>query len=189
MGKKISIDSATMMNKVFEVIEAQRIFDLDLGKFTILIHPDSYIHSIVKFNNGLIKICAHDTDMSIPIFNSIYLNERKNYKSKDLNLNLLNNLNFKKPDNKRFPVLKILKKIPNYNSLLETILVSANDELVNLFLKGKIKYPLIHTILNRIVNKKRFKRYRKIKVKNIEQIYRLSKEVRLIINKLCNKNR
>ena len=61
MGKKISIDSATMMNKVFEVIEAQRIFDIELKKFKILVHPYSYVHSIVKFNNGTTKILVHDT--------------------------------------------------------------------------------------------------------------------------------
>ena len=72
MGKKISIDSATLMNKVFEIIEAQRIFKIDIKKFEILIHPKSYIHSIIKFINGQIKILAHDTDMKIPIFNSIY---------------------------------------------------------------------------------------------------------------------
>ena len=62
MGKKISIDSATLMNKVFEIIEAQRIFNIDIKKFEILIHPKSYIHSIIKFINGQIKILAHDTD-------------------------------------------------------------------------------------------------------------------------------
>ena len=72
MGKKISVDSATLMNKVFEIIEAQRIFKIDIKKFDILIHPNSYIHSIIKFTNGQIKILAHDTDMKIPIFNSIY---------------------------------------------------------------------------------------------------------------------
>ena len=72
MGKKISIDSATLMNKIFEVIEAKKIFNIEFNKFKILIHPQSYIHAIIKFKNGLIKIIAHDTDMKIPIFNSLY---------------------------------------------------------------------------------------------------------------------
>ena len=71
MGKKISIDSATLMNKVFEIIEAQKIFDIKYKKFSMVIHPQSYLHAIVKFNNGLIKLLAHDTNMKIPIFNSI----------------------------------------------------------------------------------------------------------------------
>ena len=69
--KKFQLTSATLMNKVFEIIEAQRIFNIDIKKFEILIHPKSYIHSIIKFINGQIKILAHDTDMKIPIFNSI----------------------------------------------------------------------------------------------------------------------
>ena len=78
MGKKISIDSATMMNKVYEIIEAKRIFKSYTNRFDILIHPKSYIHAIVKFKNGLIKIIAHDTNMKIPISNSIYESSNKN---------------------------------------------------------------------------------------------------------------
>ena len=83
MGKKISIDSATLMNKVIEVIEAQRIFNVKSNKFRILIHPKSYVHAIVKFKNGLTKILVHDTDMKIPIFNSIYSNNLQKIKLKD----------------------------------------------------------------------------------------------------------
>ena len=75
MGKKISVDSATMMNKVFEVIEAQRIFNISYKNIKILIHPESYLHSIVTFNNGITKFLVHDTNMKIPIFNSIYTNK------------------------------------------------------------------------------------------------------------------
>ena len=98
MGKKISIDSATMMNKIFEIIEAKKIFDIELNKFEILIHPKSYIHAIVKFKNGLIKIIAHDTDMKIPISNSIYIgdNNQNFVKSKKININILNSLNLQK---------------------------------------------------------------------------------------------
>ncbi|MBT7095066.1 MAG: 1-deoxy-D-xylulose-5-phosphate reductoisomerase, partial [Bacteroidetes bacterium] len=70
MGDKITIDSATMMNKVFEIIEAKKIFDLSYKQLEILIHPKSYLHAIVKFNNGLSKLLVHDTNMTIPIFNS-----------------------------------------------------------------------------------------------------------------------
>ena len=72
MGKKISVDSATLMNKVFEVIEAKKIFNISYKKISILIHPSSYIHAIVKFKNGITKILIHDPDMKIPIINSIY---------------------------------------------------------------------------------------------------------------------
>ena len=77
MGKKISIDSSTMMNKVFEVMETNKIFNIPLNKISILIHPSSYIHAIVKFSNGIIKIIAHDTSMKIPIFNSYTMEKIK----------------------------------------------------------------------------------------------------------------
>ena len=139
MGKKISIDSATMMNKVFEVIETQRIFNLEKSKIKILIHDKSYIHAIVQFKNGLKKILAHDTNMKIPIFNTLYdsKNETKFLKSRNLDINKLNNLDLKSLDKKKFPLIKILNKISNKGSLLETVLISANDELVNLFLKKR----------------------------------------------------
>ena len=74
MGKKISIDSSTLMNKVFELIEAQKIFNFDQNKFHIIIHPQSIVHAIVKFKNGLIKFLYHEPDMMIPIANAIFEN-------------------------------------------------------------------------------------------------------------------
>ncbi|MDB4189567.1 1-deoxy-D-xylulose-5-phosphate reductoisomerase, partial [Candidatus Pelagibacter sp.] len=111
MGKKITIDSATMMNKVFEIIEAKKIFDLNYTQLEILTHPKSYLHAIVKFNNGLSKLLVHDTNMKIPIFNSIYFNSDKKLKSKNINIKVLNNLNLKKIDKIRFPVIKILNNL------------------------------------------------------------------------------
>ena len=167
MGKKISTDSATLMNKVFEVIEAKKIFNIDLKKFKILIHPKSYIHAIVKFSNGLIKIVAHETDMKIPIFNSIYDSYSKSYKSKKININLLNNLNFNKVDSKKFPLIRVLNDIPNKNTLFETLLVSINDELVDQFLKKQIKFEDISRKLKQIINHKIFSKYRSKRVNNL----------------------
>ena len=134
------IDSATLMNKIFEVIEAKN-FNMDLNKFEILIHPKSYIHAIIKLRNGLIKIIAHETDMKIPIYNSIYAGDRNQmyFNSKKINLKTLNSLNLQKVNKKKFPVVKLLK-ISNKNSLFDTVLVSVNDELVDLFLKNKINF-------------------------------------------------
>ncbi len=187
MGKKISVDSATLMNKVFEVIEAQRIFNIDIKKFEILIHPNSYIHSIVKFINGQIKILAHDTDMKIPIFNSIYQNQIKKFDNKKVNINLLNKLNLKYVDLKKFSNIKILKKIKNYNTLYETALISANDELVDLFIKNKIKFLDISRYLNKILKTKTFAQLINQKPQHIKEILRLSKEVRLKTRNLCIK--
>ena len=179
MGKKISTDSATLMNKVFEVIEAKKIFNIDLKKFKILIHPKSYIHAIVKFSNGLIKIVAHETDMKIPIFNSIYNSDKKKYKSKKINIGILNNLNFNKVDKKKYPLIDILKKIPNDNTLFETVLVSINDELVKQFLENKIPFEDISIKLKQILNNKVFSKFKHKKVNNLAQIEKLNEFVRL----------
>ena len=184
MGKKISTDSANLMNKVFEVIEAKKIFDIDLKKFNIWIHPKSYVHAIIKFKNGLIKLIAHETDMRIPIFNSIYNSNFKTFKSKKININFLNNLNFSKVDPKQYPLINILKKIPKNETLFETILVSVNDELVKLFLKEKISFEDISIFLNRILNNKIFSKYRLKKVNNFREIQKLNEFVRLKTNTL-----
>mgnify|MGYP001326682669 CR=1 FL=1 len=184
MGKKISIDSATMMNKVFEVIETQRIFDLPKSKIHILIHEKSYVHAIVQFKNGLNKILAHDTSMKIPIFNTIYDN-KKFIKTKDLDIRNLNNLNLKIIDKKKFPLIEILKFIPETNSLFETLLVSANDELVNLFLDKKISYINFQKRLKNFIKLKEFRKLRRKKPKNIKEIYALNEYVRLKIKSLC----
>ena len=179
MGKKISIDSATLMNKIFEVIEAKKIFNIKLNKFKILIHPQSYIHAIIKFKNGLIKIIAHDTDMKIPIFNSLYNNENKTIISKDINLQILNNLELQEVDQKKFPVIKILDKIPDNESLFETLLVTINDELVDLFLKKQVSFQNISKNLIKFLNLNVFVKYKRQKLNNLAQIVKLNKFVRL----------
>ena len=184
MGKKISIDSATMMNKVFEIIEAKKIFNFKYDQLEILIHPQSYLHAIIKFNNGLSKLLVHDTNMTIPIFNSIYPNLEKNYKSDSLNIDILNNLNLKHIEKKRFPVIEIINRLTNKDSLFETVLVSANDQLVSNFLKNKIKFTDISKILLKITDMKEFKKLKKISPKNIDQISKLANYVSFKINSL-----
>ena len=182
MGKKITIDSATMMNKVFEIIEAKKIFDLNYNQLEILIHPKSYLHAIVKFNNGLSKLLVHDTNMIIPIFNSIYFGTDKKLQSKNIDITILNNLNLKKIDNVRFPVIKILRKLSKEDSLFETIIVSANDKLVKLFLNNKIKFTDISNILLKISTISEFNKFRSIKPNNIEEINNLADYVSLKID-------
>ena len=185
MGKKISVDSATMMNKVFEVIEAQRLFDTSYKNIKILVHPDSYLHSIVKFNNGITKFLVHDTSMKIPIFNSIYTNENAVIKTDKLNLKVMNNLNLSFPNKNKFPHLKILNKLPKKISLFETVLISANDELVNQFLQGTIPYLKIYKILDKVINYNKFKKLKKSKPLNLKQIRSLHNYVRLITRRYC----
>ena len=185
MGKKISIDSATMMNKVFEVVETKNIFSVSYKKISILIHPKSYIHAIVKFNDGTSQFLTHEPSMKIPIFNTLYLNHSKKIKSKNLDIDILNNLKLKKIDKNIFPVIKILESLPSKSSLFETVVVSANDQLVNLFINKKINFHEISKNILKIINMIEFQKYKKIKPKYIKDIHILSEYVRLKVNSLC----
>ncbi len=187
MGKKISIDSCTMMNKVFEVIEAKHLFNLSYKKITVLTHPNSYIHAVVKFKNGLIKIIAHDTTMKIPIFNSIKSDKALSIKTNNLNLKKLNNLDLKKVNTKFFPVVNILKKLPNKISLYETVIVTINDLLVDQFLNKKITYKQLQDLLVKLTKKKLFTKYKKLKPKKFEDIILVKNKVSSIIFKTIKK--
>tara|TARA_B110000305_G_C19130140_1_gene488519 strand:- start:234 stop:758 length:525 start_codon:yes stop_codon:yes gene_type:complete len=167
------------MNKVFEIIEAKKIFDLNYKQLEVLIHPQSYLHAMVKFDNGLTKLLVHDTDMTIPIFNSIYSKSEKKIKSKPVEIEILNNLNLETIDPKRFPVIKILSRLKEVDSLFETVIVSANDKLVERFLNNKIKFTDILNILLKITNLSEFKKFKNIKPKNIKEINNLAKYVSL----------
>jgi len=180
MGKKISVDSSTLINKVYELIEAKKIFDLSYSKLEILIQPTSYVHSVIKFFGGIIKVLIHDTSMKIPIFNSLYSDSKTEVTlNNKLNLNLINKLNFQKVPQNKFPIYKILSILPKSDSLFETILVSANDTLVDLFLKKKIPYNKIHFYLNKILSLKEFTKYKKKMPTNINDILKLNRYVRL----------
>ena len=185
MGKKISIDSSTMMNKLFELIEAKKIFNINYNQIEATIHSKSYIHCMVKFSNGLIKLLAHETDMRIPIFNTLYYASKKKINTKKIDFKILNKLDFQKINIKKFPVMKLVKELPKKDSLFETILVSVNDTLVENFLQKKINFLDISRILLKILKLKEFQKYKRITPANIEQIVSLNKYVRLKINKLC----
>ena len=182
MGKKISIDSATMMNKVFEIIEAKKIFNFRYSQIEMIIHHHSYLHAIVKFNNGLTKILIHDTNMSIPIFNSLYDKSNCAIKSDPLNIKILNNLELHKIDKNRYPIIKIIDKLIENDSLFETVIVTANDYLVNKFLKNQIKFTDISERLLKITSLKEFQKLKNIKPKNVDDISKLVDYVSLKMN-------
>ncbi len=185
MGKKISVDSATMMNKAFEIIEAKKIFNIPYKKLSIIIHPKSYVHAILKFKNGLTKMIVHDTNMIIPIFNSLY-SLNKTINSKKLDLKVLNNLNFQNIDLMRFPIIKILSKLPEKPSLFETVIVSINDKLVKLFLANRIKFTDISKKMNIMLELKEFKRFKKLRAKNVDDIMNLNNKVKFKLNNIVN---
>ncbi len=184
MGKKITVDSATLMNKVFEVIEAKKIFNLNYSKIDVLIHPKSYIHAILKFNDAMIKIIAHDTTMEIPIYNTLYSSKRYYKNNDNINLKKLNQMRLKKVDIHKFPYVKILKMLPENNSLFETVLVSINDNLVKFLLEKKINYHQMIKLLFKIIKMKKFQKFKKKTPKSISEVVKVNDFVKLQINNL-----
>ena len=186
MGKKISIDSSTMMNKVFEIIEAKKIFNLKYKQLSILIHPQSYLHAIIVFKDKMIKLIAHDTTMEIPIYNTLNTsNIQKFNDNHHIDLKKLNNLSLEKINAKKFPVIKLINKLSEKNTLFETVIVSANDALVSQYLNKKIKYTDISKNLLKVVEFSDFKKMKSVYPRNIKDIINLSKKVHLKINTMC----
>ncbi len=184
MGKKISIDSATMMNKIFEYIEAKNIFNLKKNQLSILIHPSSFVHAIIVFKENIIKFLAHETDMSIPISSALNLHNKFD-KKKNYNLiSKLNNLKFKKPSSKQFPLLSIIDMIPENSTFFETILITINDNLVNKYLNNHINYKSIHLNILKLLKTPFFVKFYKLKPKNIYDI----KSIIQLTNKYVNNN-
>ncbi len=184
MGKKISIDSATMMNKIFELIEAKKIFDLKKKELSIIIHPISFIHALVFFKGNIIKILAHETNMSIPISNALSIYKKTSNKKILKQLSYLNNLKFEKPKTTQFPLLSIIKLIPEHNSFFETILITLNDCLVHKYLKNEINYYSLQLNLLKLIKSPFLVKYYKLKPKNI---YDIKKMIKVTNNYLKNK--
>ena len=185
MGKKISIDSANMMNKVFEVIEACKLFNFDNNKYKIMVHPQSHVHSIVRFKNGLVKMILYGNDMKIPIFNTLY--KKKNYKlkSKKIDLSILNKLSFQKVNPKKYPSIKLINKSFKFGFSTPIIINASNEVLVSLFLKGKIGFLDIVNTLNKIFKDKDFKKYAKRNNKSVKDIMITDKWARLKTMNMC----
>jgi 1-deoxy-D-xylulose-5-phosphate reductoisomerase len=182
MGKKISIDSANLMNKVLEVIEASLIFNLPINKFKIIIHPQSLIHAVIEFKNGLSSMLYHYNDMKIPIANSLY-NNFYNYKNNEHEFLSQNQLTFIKANSKRNPSLKILK-IKNVLNQKGFILINAlNEILVQKFLENKITFSDITNKLLGILNTKMVKNYLKNhQIRHINDVFKVYNFSRSIVN-------
>ena len=174
MGKKITIDSSTLMNKILEFIEAQKLFNIDHKKLDIIIHPESLVHAIIKFKNGMTKFIYHETSMIVPLTNAIFgdnfnikifLNKKKQNEK-------LENLTFVKPNSKTFPVINIKNKVNEYPS--STIIINATYEiLVDQFLKKKIPFLSISKIIMTILKDSNYKKYAIKEPKNLNQIYKI----------------
>ena len=187
MGKKISVDSATLMNKVVEVIEAVKLFSINLDKFKIIVHPQSLVHSIIELKNGLRIFLYHEPDMRIPIANAIE-DLNKNLENFDFNRKEISNkLTFLPVDETKFPVEEIIKKI-NVNNSSPILINAANEIIVDQFLKKKIKFVEIFKYLKLFLSTISYIKTSKIKPNSIEKVRKIDLIGRQVALKLINSN-
>ena len=185
MGKKISIDSANLMNKVFEVIEAHKIFNFSKKKYKIMIHPQSYVHSIINFKNGLTKILLYGPDMKIPISNILHKTEKNFSNFLKIDSKLLNNLNFYDVNKKKFPSVNLISKCNNSGPSSSIIVNASNEALVDLFLRGKIAFLDIVRTINKIFRDREFKKYARRRPKSVKDVEMIDKWARLKTINMC----
>jgi 1-deoxy-D-xylulose-5-phosphate reductoisomerase len=151
MGKKITIDSASLMNKGLEVIEAHWLFDIPVERIVILIHPQSVVHSMVEYVDGSIVAQMGVTDMKIPISYALSFPERLPLNLPRLDLSRNEALNFSQPDLERFPCLKLAYQSIKIGETMPAILNAANEVAVNAFLEGSLKFTEIPLFLQRVM--------------------------------------
>ena len=184
MGKKISIDSSTLMNKMLELIEAQKLFNLPSNKLDIIIHPNSLVHAIIEFNNGLVKFLYHETSMIIPIANAIFPENLLIEKIYDKPKKNIQNLYFQKVSTKVFPVYRLKNRINEYSST-SIIINAANEILVDQFIQKNIPFLSISKTIMKILSDRNYKKYAIRKPKNINEITKIDNWAREItLNKL-----
>lgn len=157
MGPKITIDSATLMNKGLEVIEAHHLFGLDYSQIEVIIHPESIIHSMVEFVDGSIKAQLGAPDMRVPIQYALLEEQRQGNHWGRLDFSKISGLTFLKPDRQKFPCLDLTYEAGKAGGTAPAVLNAANEEVVNQFLKGKFNYdqiaPKIKAVMDKHSNK------------------------------------
>jgi 1-deoxy-D-xylulose-5-phosphate reductoisomerase len=153
MGRKITVDSATLMNKGFELLEAMALFDLSSDKVSILIHPEAICHSMVEFNDGVVMAQLSATDMRIPIQYALTFPDRLESGFSGIDFCALKSLNFEKPDFKKFPCLGLSLKAARMLGTMPAVLNAANEVAVNEFLAGNLRFFLIPGIVRTVMNR------------------------------------
>lgn len=152
-GQKISIDSATLMNKGFEVIEAHHLFNMDYDDIEVIIHPQSIIHSMIEYDDGSVIAQLGSTDMKLPIQYALNYPERENAIVKRLNFYEIGCLTFEKPDMEVFKPLKLAYEAGKMGGYYPAVLNAANEEAVGLFLHKKLGFLGIFDILSDCLEK------------------------------------
>ena len=176
MGAKISIDSATMMNKALELIEALWLFNIKLDKIQITIHPQSIVHSMVEFIDGSYKAHLGLPDMKVPIQYALTFPERKDSSVGSLDFENLN-LDFKKPDLERYPILSLVEELINLGGNRIAVMSMANDYVVQKFLDQKISFNEIFFLIKEVVDK-----FASDDLPSLEELFILDKNIQLYLN-------
>ena len=151
MGKKITVDSATMFNKALEIIEAKWLFGVEQQQIRVLIHPQSIVHSGVRFADGTVLCQMGIPDMRLPILYAMSFPERLNTGTPDLDLVKAGTLTFAEPDNERFPAMVLARQAIDEGGLACCVLNAANEEAVHAFLRGQISFGSIYQVVARVM--------------------------------------
>ncbi len=183
MGKKISVDSATLMNKGLEVIEAYYLFDLSVDKIDVLIHPQSIIHSCVEYSDGSILAQMGTPDMKTPIAYALGYPYRISAPIKKLSLDMVKELTFQLPDHKTFPLLNLAIEAIKIEKNAPTILNAANEVAVQAFLENKISFLSISKIVDLTLNKAKI-----CSIKSIDEILQEDKSARILASSFVASN-
>ena len=176
MGAKISIDSATMMNKALELIEALWLFNIKLDKIQITIHPQSIVHSMVEFVDGSYKAHLGLPDMKVPIQYALTFPNRTNSSVGSLDFENLN-LDFRKPDLERYPILSLVEELINLGGNRVAVMSMANDYVVKRFLDRKISFNEIFYLIQKVVNE-----FASDDLPSLEELFILDKNIELYLN-------
>ena len=176
MGAKISVDSATMMNKALELIEALWLFNIKLDKIQITIHPQSIVHSMVEFVDGSYKAHLGLPDMKVPIQYALTFPNRKDSSVGSLDFENLN-LDFIKPDLERYPILSLVEELINLGGNRVAVMSMANDYVVKRFLERKISFNEIFYLIQKVVNE-----FASDDLPSLEELFILDKNIELYLN-------
>lgn len=181
MGKKISVDSSTMMNKCLEIIEARWLFDIK--EIDVIIHPEGIIHSLVEFNDNSVIAQLSMPDMKIPIAHALGFPEKITSGVEKLNLAQIGNLSFEEPNLQKFPAIRLAEECLKEGGSSFTILNAANEVCVDAFLEGKIGYLDIHKIISKVLDKSHI-----TDVKEVEEFFEVDKKSRYETNAIIAVN-
>jgi len=154
MGSKITVDSATLMNKGFEVIETHWLFDVDIQRIKVLIHPEVVVHSMCEFCDGSILAQLASCDMRLPIQYALSFPRRLESIVESVNFLKLKSLTFLKPDEKKFPCLRFAYEAAREGGVAPSVLNAANEEAVNAFLARRITFDRIPYVIEKVLSKK-----------------------------------